>query len=176
MENMINQFWNRNRIVLKSFWIGFLILILLIPTFLISTLVTERQDREREAVAEISSRWAGAQTVTGPVIGIPYAETVSDNSGVSRSEKRWAYFLPGKLNISAHIVPEKRYRGIYKVIVYTTELQVRCHYDSLHLQELGLSADKLLWSEAAVFFDVTDLQGLSEEVNLRLDTHTGGAD
>jgi inner membrane protein len=174
---MINQFWNRNRIVLKSFWIGFLILILLIPTFLMNGLITERQDREREAIAEISSRWAGAQTVTGPVIGIPYAETLSDyNSGGSKPEKRWAYFLPVKLDISARIVPEKRYRGIFQVIVYTTELQVRCHYDSLHLQELGLPADKLLWSEAAVFFDVTDLQGLSEEVNLRLDTHTGGAD
>ena len=102
---MINQFWNRNRIVLKSFWIGFLILILLIPTFLISGLITERQDRERAAVAEISSRWAGAQTVTGPVIGIPYVETVSDNSGASKSEKHWAYFLPGKLNINARIIP-----------------------------------------------------------------------
>jgi inner membrane protein len=176
MENMINQFWNRNRIVLKSFWIGFLILILLIPTFLISNLVTERQDRERESVAEISSRWAGAQTVTGPVIGIPYVETVSDNSGGSKPEKRWAYFLPGKLDISGRIVPEKRYRGIYKVIVYTTELQVRCHYDSLHLQELNLPADKMLWSEAAVFFNLSDLQGLQDEISLRLDTHTGGTD
>jgi len=173
---MINQFWNRNRIVLKSFWIGFLILILLIPTFLISNLVTERQDRERESVAEISSRWAGAQTVTGPVIGIPYVETVSDNSGGSKPEKRWAYFLPGKLDISGRIVPEKRYRGIYKVIVYTTELQVRCHYDSLHLQELNLPADKMLWSEAAVFFNLSDLQGLQDEISLRLDTHTGGTD
>jgi len=176
MENMISQFWNRNRIVLKSFWIGFLILILLIPTFLISTLVSERQDRERAAVAEISSRWAGAQTVSGPVIGIPYAETVSDNSGGSRSEKRWAYFLPAKLDISARIVPERRYRGIYQVIVYTTELKIHCHYDSLHLQELNLLNDKMLWSEAAVFFNLSDLQGLQDEINFRLDTHTGGTD
>lgn len=173
---MINQFWNRNRIVLKSFWIGFLILILLIPTFLISSLVTERQDREKQAIAEISSRWADAQTVTGPVVGIPYIETVSGNSGGSESQKRWAYFLPSQLDISARIVPEKRYRGIFQVIVYTTELQVRCRYDSLHLQELDLPAGKMLWSDAAVFFDVTDLQGLSDEVNLRLDTHTGSAD
>jgi inner membrane protein len=173
MENMISQFWNRNRIVLKSFWIGFLVLLLLIPTFLISGLVNERQDRHQEAVTEISSRWAGAQTVTGPVIGIPYIETVSDNSGGARSEKRWAYFLPAKLDISARIVPERRYRGIYQVIVYTTELQVRCHYDSLHLQELNLPADKILWPEAAVFFDLTGLQGLREEVSLHLDSHAG---
>jgi hypothetical protein len=34
MENVISQFWNRNLIVLKCFWIGFLVLLLLIPTFL----------------------------------------------------------------------------------------------------------------------------------------------
>ena len=176
MENMINKFWNRNRIVLKSFWIGFLILVLLIPTLLIGNLVSERQERQHQAVAEVSSRWAGPQIVTGPVIGIPYLETVSDNNGSSKHEKRWAWFMPAKLDITAHVTPEKRYRGIFQVIVYTTELQVRCHYDSLHLQELGLSADKLLWSEAAVFVDLSDLQGLKEELSLRLDTHTGGTD
>jgi inner membrane protein len=176
MENMISQFWNRNRIVLKSFWIGFLMLILLIPTFLIINLVNERQDRQHEAVAEISSRWAGAQTVTGPVIGVPYLEAVSDNSGGSRPEKRWAYFLPGKLDITAHVAPERRYRGIYQAVVYTTELQTRCHFDSLHVEELGLSRDKLIWSEAAVFFDLTDLKGLREEVNLHLEGRGSVAD
>src|SRR5580692_777606 len=156
MDNMITNFWNRNKIILKSFWIGFLIILLLIPTFLIQNLVSERQERQHEAVTEISSRWAGTQTVTGPVIGVPYMETVSDNSGGSKAEKRWAYFLPARLEISTRMMPEKRYRGIYKVIVYTTELQVRCHYDSLHLQDLGLSADKMLWSEAAVFFNLSD--------------------
>jgi inner membrane protein len=176
MENIISQFWNRNRIVLKSFWIGFLVLVLLIPTFLISGLVSERQDRQREAITEISSRWAGAQTVTGPVIGIPYMETVSEHSGASRSEKRWAYFLPAKLDIRSRIIPEKRYRGIYQAIVYTAELQIHCHFDSLHLQDLGLPPDRILWPEAAVFFDLADLRGLKEEVNLHMDTHAGTAD
>jgi len=176
MENIISQFWSRNRIVLKSFWIGFLTLLLLIPTFLIHGLVGEREDREHEAVAEISSRWAGPQTVNGPIIGIPYIENVSNNSGGSRPEKHWAYFLPGKLDIHSRIIAEHRYRGIFQAIVYSTELQVRCHYDSLHLQELELSSASVLWSEAAVFFDLSDLRGLKEDVNLRLDTHTGGAD
>ena len=176
MENIISQFWNRNRIVLKSFWIGILVLILLIPTLLINGLINERQGRKNDAVAEISSRWAAAQTVTGPVIGIPYIETVQTNSGGTESQKRWAYFLPAKLDIRARIVPEERYRGIYKVIVYTTELQIKCHYDSLHLQELDLPAAKMLWSEAAVFFDLTDLRGLKEETSLRLESHSGTAD
>jgi inner membrane protein len=169
MENSITQFWDRNKIILKSFWIGFLALLLLIPTAFISNLVSERQQRQQEAVSEISSRWAGAQTVTGPVIGIPYTETVLE-SGVARDLKHWAFFLPGKLDIHARVIPEKRYRGIYQVIVYTTELQVQGNYDSLHLAELNIPAGKLLWSEAALFFDLSEVQGLKEEVTLHLNS------
>jgi inner membrane protein len=167
MENIITHFWDRNKIVFKSFWIGFLLLLLLIPTAFIRDLVSERQQRQHEAVTEINSRWAGAQTVTGPVIGIPYIETVTEGSG-TRDLKRWTWFLPSRLDIQAHVTPETRYRGIYKVIVYTTEMQVRANFDSLHLAELNVPAGKLLWNEAAVFFDLSDLQGLKEEVILHL--------
>jgi inner membrane protein len=172
MQNIITDFWNRNKIILKSFWIGILILLLLIPTMFIRDLVSERQQRQQEAVTEISSRWAGAQTLTGPVIGIPYMERVTDG-GTAHDLKRWAWFLPGKLDIHARVVPEKRYRGIYQVIVYTTELQIRCSYDSLHLAELNIPADRLLWGEAAVFFDLSDVQGLKEEVIMHFSAGAG---
>jgi len=174
MENMLTNFWNRNKIILKSVWIGFLILLLLIPTFFIQELVSERQDRQQQAVTEVNSRWAGPQTVTGPVIGIPYTVTITDNGKV-QTIKQWAYFLPGRLDIRANIVPEKRYRGIYQVIVYTTELQISGSFDSLHLAELNIAADRLLWGEAAVFFDVSDVQGLKEEMILHLSGLSGDA-
>jgi inner membrane protein len=166
-NNMLNSFWKANKIILKSFLIGFLVLLLLIPTYFIQNLVSERQDRQKEAVAEISSKWAGPQTVTGPVIGIPYHEMVTDQ-GNRKEEKKWAYFLPSRLNIHAHIIPEKRYRGIYQVIVYTTELEIKGSYDSLHLAELNIPAENLLWNEAAVFFDISDVQGLKEDMTLHL--------
>src|SRR3979411_3039555 len=101
MENMLSQFWNRNKIILKSFWIGFLILLLLIPTFFIQQLVSERQQRQREAVAEVSSELARAQTTAGLVIGIPYTETTTDKDNTIKEIKKWAYFLPNKLDIHA---------------------------------------------------------------------------
>lgn len=174
MENVIITLWNRNKIVLKSFWIGILTLLLLIPTLFIQNLVEERQRRQQEAVTEVSSRWAGAQTVTGPVIGIPYMESVAEGSS-TRSVKHWAYFLPATLDMTAHIIPEKRYRGIYQVIVYTTELQVHGSYDSLHLAELNISPAHWLWNEAAVFFDLGDLQGLKEQVTLHISPKPGAS-
>jgi len=167
MENIIKSFWDRNKIILKSFFIGMLMLLLLIPTAFILSLVSERQSRQQEAVSEISSKWAGSQTVTGPVIGIPYNEMMtSDNK--TTEVKKWAYFLPDKLDMQARIVPEKRYRGIYQVIVYTATLQVKGSYDSLRLTELGIRPEQIRWNEAAVFFDISDVQGLKEEMTLHL--------
>ncbi len=171
MENMIKTFWDRNNMILKSFFIGLLILLLLIPATFIQSLVSERSSRQTEAVKEISSKWAGSQTITGPVIGIPYMEVVTYEKNTTEV-KKWAYFLPDKLDIQARISPEKRYRGIYEVVVYTSELQIKGSYDSLHIAELNIPADKLLWNEAAVFFNISDVQGLKEEMTLHLAGNT----
>lgn len=168
MENLIKSFWDRNKIILKSFFIGLLVLLLLIPASLIQNLVSERQSRQQEAVSEISSKWAGSQTVTGPVIGVPYTEIVRYDNNTTTTVIKWAYFLPDKLDIQARLVPEKRYRGIYQVIVYTSELQIKGSYDSLHIAELNIPAERLLWNEAAVFFNISDVQGLKEEMILHL--------
>jgi len=166
------SFLNSFRIFFKLGLIGVLILLMLIPTTFIQQLVTERQQRQQQAVAEINSRWAAPQSITGPVIGIPYLETTTDNAN-KVVVRRWAYFLPSKLNIQTHLVPERRYRGIYQVVVYTTELDIHSSYDSLHLDELNLTPADMLWKEATVFFDITDLQGVREDVTVHV---TGSPD
>ena len=169
MENIVTTWWNKNKIILKSFLIGFLVLLLLIPTLFIQNLVTERKQRQADAITEISSRWATAQTITGPVIGIPYNETVTEDK-TTHEVKKWAYFLPAKLSIRSKLVPETRYRGIYQAIVYTTELQIQGSYDSIAYSELDIPREKLLYNEAALFFDVSDIQGLKEDMVVHLTT------
>lgn len=168
-----SSFWNTFRMFFKVGLIGVMILLMLIPTTFIQQLVSERQQRQQQAVEEINARWAAPQTVTGPVIGIPYLETSTDN-GNKVEVKRWAYFLPAKLDIQTHLVPERRYRGIYQVVVYTTELDIHGDFDSLHLEELNLSPANMLWKEATVFFDISDLQGIREDVTVHLADATTG--
>jgi inner membrane protein len=162
--------WGNLRILFKSALIGALILLLLIPTAFIQSLVTERQERQNQAVAEIGSRWAGSQTLTGPIIGIPYVDTTPADNGSRQRMKHWAWFLPEKLNIKTRLIPEKRYRGIYQVVVYTAEMDIRGSFDAIHLSELGLSPDDMLWKEATVIFDLSDIQGLNEDPVLHLQT------
>jgi inner membrane protein len=155
--------WGNLRILFKSAIIGALILLLLIPTNLIQNLVAERQQRQQEAVSEVDDHWAGPQTVTGVVIGIPYFDSIADN-GARQSVKRWAYFLPDRLDIRTHLVPEKRYRGIYPVVVYVAEMELKASYSELHLQDLGFAPGDMLWKEATVFFDLRNVQGLNEDL------------
>ena len=173
MEINTTGIWKNFRTLFKSALVGALILLLLIPTAFIQNLVSERQDRQKEAVDEIGRRWAGSQTVTGPVIGIPYYDSIADK-GVRQKVKRWAWFLPDKLDIHSGIVPEKRYRGIYQVIVYTTQLDIRGRFDRLHLPELGLTPTDMVWKEATVFLDVSDIQGLNEDVEMKVGTAGAG--
>ena len=168
MENIFSSFWNRNKIIFKSFLIGFLILLLLIPTVFIQNQVSERQGRQREAVEEVSSKWAGQQTINGPAIAVPYLETATNDQGKAIAVKKLAYFLPDKLSIHSVVIPEKRYRGIYKVVVYTSEMQITGSFDSLRFAGLNIEVDKILWNEAALYFDISDVRGLKEEVNIQV--------
>src|ERR1700722_3760196 len=140
MENKTGS-WGNLRILFKSALIGALILLLLIPTGFIQNLVSERQERQTQAVTEIGSRWAGPQTMSGAVIGIPYLDTTPAENGARQPVKRWAWFLPEKLKVNTRLIPEKRYRGIYQVVVYTAEMDIHGSYDPIHLSDLGLSAD-----------------------------------
>ena len=83
METTINTFWQRNKIIFKGLLIAILILILLIPTVMLEDLVDERQSRQSEAIAEVSSKWASDQAISGPVIAVPYWQLLKDEQGTT---------------------------------------------------------------------------------------------
>ena len=69
---------------------------------MISSLISERQQRRNEVIEEISSKWAYSQTLIGPVLEISYHHyyrtTYKDDKGKMQSmaehEIRIAYYLP----------------------------------------------------------------------------------
>lgn len=153
-------FWQRNKLVIKSFFIGFLVLALLIPTFLIMYLVSERKERKQEVTKEISNKWSAAQTITGPFLMVPYTET--DNNV---QVKKHLYILPDILDINGRIEPEIRYRSIYKVPVYTTKpLLLKGKFAKNSLNALSVNPSLIRWNEARLCVGITDLKGLKEQV------------
>ena len=55
--------WIQESIMVKLFSIGFLILILLIPSVQIEDLIRERQHRSEQVIDEVVDKWSGSQTV-----------------------------------------------------------------------------------------------------------------
>ena len=70
-----------NRILVKGFITGGLILLMLIPTIFIQNLISERQQRQKEVVKEVSSKWASAQNLSGPFLTVPYTQFVPGENG-----------------------------------------------------------------------------------------------
>ena len=63
-----------------------LILVLLIPTSMVTSLIHERKGRKQGVIDEINYKWGRAQTVTGPVISIPYLKYIEGGGhNLSRS-------------------------------------------------------------------------------------------
>ena len=166
METVTARVWQSSKLLVKGLIIGAMVLILMIPSWFVQNLVKERQERQEEATAEVSSKWAGKQNITGPVLVLPYHETIPSTPG-AENVKRLAYVLPDKLNFQSNVIPEKRHRGIFQVMLYSSTIKMDGQFNSIPLQKLGLTADQVIWSEAYVCLALADPKGLKEELRLK---------
>ena len=56
METVAQSVWTKSKLLIKSLIIGLIILILQIPTYYVKELIAERETRQKEAIAEVSSK------------------------------------------------------------------------------------------------------------------------
>lgn len=163
-ENILLNLWDKNKMLIKGLLIGFFTLIMLIPVALLSDLVNEREQRQNEVIKEVSSKWATQQTVTGPIIVVPFIQTIDSTGKIT---KRNAYILPEQLNINGKLLPEKRHRSIYDVTLYRSSMQLSGQFDPSVIQKLGIPEANLLWNECSVMMGLDDARGLEENVVMR---------
>jgi inner membrane protein len=167
METLVQNVWSKSKLLVKGLLIGLLALILQIPAFYVKDLIAERETRQREAVAEVSSKWAAAQTITGPVLVLPYWDTKTEAGTLKIVRaKQYAYFLPDDLSVRADVTPQERHRGIYKVMLYASKISIKGRFQKPAIEKLNILPEDIIWSEAAVKLPVTDNMGLDEEVIL----------
>lgn len=162
---IVSQVWSKSRLLVKAVFIGIIILLLQIPSYYVQNLVQEREQRQHTAIDEVSSKWAGQQMLSGPVLVLPYWKMEGDSAKRVRS-KHFAYFLPEILNIDAALKHQVRHRGIFKVILYTGNVQLNGSFSKPNLQKLNVSPADVLWNEASIKLPVTDNKGLNDEIVL----------
>lgn len=161
-----NTIWQKSKLLIKGLLIGGLVLLLLIPSYFVQNVISEREARQREAFTEVSSKWAGRQNITGPVLVLPYAETITGDKGQTTVLKKLAYVLPDNLIIESSVKPEERHRGIFQVMLYSSLVKMRGKFNALPLQQLKIDPSVVLWNEAYICMELGDSKGLKEEIRL----------
>jgi len=164
--------WARRSVTLKLISIGILILILLIPTSMLSSLIFERQGVRDSAIQEVSSKWGQQQTFGGPILSVPYTVLVKDDKGQTETQIRYAHFLPDQLNITGTVVPEKRYRGIYVVVLYNTKLHVTGNFSHPNIQALNISENSFMFKDASISLGIPDMKGINNAINFKMNDTT----
>jgi inner membrane protein len=170
-ENQLNLFerfnrWMQESITVKLISIGFLVLILLIPSSWIQDLMQERQVRAESVMQEISSKWSGNQTLSGPILVVPYKvqrKIDHGKEGIEIQEYIEKYYLlPETLDIKGEVNPSVLHRGIFDAAVYSSSLNINANFGKPDFQSFKIASDMILWKDAYMIFSITDLRGISE--------------
>lgn len=168
METTIKKATKINQsITLKALIIGFLTLILLIPGLMIQDLIRERQNRSLETIEKINNKWSNAQTFCGPVISIPYTTTQVNPDNKTTIQEHLLNITPENLNITTQLFPEERYYGIYKTILYKSEIDITGNFDKINFPKPENSI--IHWEQAYLSIGVSDLRGITENIDFKLD-------
>jgi inner membrane protein len=160
--------WITESIMVKLFSIGFLILILLIPSSWIEDLIRERQYRSDEVIREVSDKWSGPQILSGPVLRIPFTKkekikTWHDGKQVEEimETKHYAYFLPD-YRVKSDITTEVRKRGIFEVVLYKSGIDMQAQFATPDFSTWNIPDEQVYWKEAVLLNGISDLRGIGE--------------
>jgi inner membrane protein len=154
----------KESITLRVVLISAIIIILLIPLFMIQSLIEERQAYRDEAVREVSTGWAGNQIVSGPVLSVLSSKEEKTNDGKAFVTNLHTSLLPDKLNYDVELIPEKRYLGIYEIVLYSAKIKLSGVFKT---DELNKSITGRKIEETFVSFNLSDLRGMQKDSQLK---------
>ena len=166
--NFLEKFnnWIKDSITIKLISIGFLVLILLIPASWIQSLMEERQTRALSVTDEVANKWAKEQTITGPILAIPFTKREKIDKGKDGIEiRQWterAFFLPEKFTVNGQVEPEILHRGIFDVAVYESAIDLSATFEKPDFDKLLIANADVHWNEAHLLLGISDLRGISQ--------------
>jgi inner membrane protein len=161
----------KTNIMFKIAIIFILVVVLLIPATMVKGLIKEREYVQKEAISEVSEKWGEGQKIIGPYISIPYDKYIKQRSANDTTEKivkirEWLYFLPETLDVEGEIFPEKRYRGIYEIVVYESDFTMSGEFKSLDWKLHDINKNNIHFDKATLNIGISDLKGIENQVEL----------
>ena len=162
----------------RGFLVVLLTLLLMIPLFMVGSIINERKQYYDTVVDSNTSEWGVDQTLIGPVLVVPYTErfssveTSTDGSGISNTISRdvitdkTLLILPEHLNINARLNEKKRNKGIYTSYVYQADVQLSGNFN-LEVLPKANSKYTIHWNRAWLAVGLSDTKSLNSTSPLR---------
>lgn len=153
--------------------IGVILLIALllnIPLDMVASKTYERNAFKHEAFETIANSWTSAQTVTGPIIQIPYTVEVvgkvwDENLKSYREEsshvRRERWIVADDLTIAGEVTDSIRYRGIYEIPVYSAKLNFNGMVKSNAIEDIRQQQGFVKFGKPVFSFSLSDSRGIS---------------
>jgi inner membrane protein len=161
---VVQQF--RHSQLARILFIGFLVLLLQIPTVMLQNLIQDRQTIRQEAVTGITQNWGREQMVIGPRLAIPYVKrVVVDNK--ERVQSGYGVFLPDDLKITGKLETKVLYRGIFEVPVYLAKLQVTGKFTRPDFSSWGVRPEDINWNSAELNIQISDAHAIQNQTVLQ---------
>jgi len=169
------------RIRIKLAVIAALMLLLAIPLLLVVSKIYERDNYQKQAQRDIAESWTGEQTVLGPILVIPYTRVYEGPEYDPELERyvtreitvdEQLFILPDALTADANLKTEIRYRGIYEVPVYSSNLMLSGEMSNAELLELGRRNDVTAIGQPYLSIVVNDVRGIANSPVLNWDAET----
>lgn len=157
---------SRNPVMLKIGVVIVLMLLLLIPSAMIESIIEEREQMNQSAIEEVSSKWANQQKIKGPILTIPLLLEIEDEKGEKKEYIQNWYILPDELTIQGNVSPESLKRGIYEIIVYSSQLKLNGSF-SLENTLNNSSLKEIQFDKAFLTIGISDLRGIKNKIKLK---------
>jgi inner membrane protein len=161
--------------LLKIGAILFLTLLLMLPMMRIRGLIHERQGLRDQVLDDVARSDAGAQTVIGPILIVPYQRTVHEQVAgnadrpvtVAREVQGELRLLPAQMNLDGKLGTEERQRGIYRARVYRAETQLTGRFDLP--ANYGVTEDMASYhfGMPRLVLGISDIRGIGNALALR---------
>lgn len=141
---------------LKLVTIGILVLVLLMPAAMIEGVIRERAALEYDARADIKQAFGHAQIVSGPILRIPYRAPKIAPNGKAYELTGTIYHLPRNVTLDTTVTTQERYRGLYTIPVFETNLTLAAQFDPVAVGELNLDGAIIDFDRARLVIALSD--------------------
>ena len=172
----------KNSITIRFIIIGFIAFLMLIPLGQVSSVVDERSELHQNVLENIARQWGNPQVLTGPALILPIVEKytvnekVKDKDGNEKIElkhymrNRNVVILPKRLKQDIGLQEHYRYRGIYKSLVYSSDIKVAGEFIIPDISKLSDDLDEVRYDKAYILMGLSDTKAIENVSDLMLNT------